>query len=163
MFDPGLVTGVMQGLSLLLPAAGNAAGAAAGAIGGAVVTGVGTDLYNKAKEQAKRLLGVIHDRFSQEPDGGGAAKALQTYIDGDRDFEPVVKTKLERILNGDPAFAAQLLTILRSGPLQSLMVGEEASARRVEMSNRLGDGTQIIQEDRRAVVEDVKMNISPQD
>lgn len=160
MVDPALVTWVMQGLSQLLPVAGNAVGAAAGTIGGAIATGVGTDLYDKTKEQAKRLLGVIHQRFSQEADGGGAALALQTYVDGDRDFEPVVRSKLERIMNGDPAFAAQLLAILRSGPLQSLIVGEEASAKRVDMSNSLGEGTQIIQGDRRAVVEDVKMNIS---
>jgi hypothetical protein len=159
MLDAMLVNWVMQGLSQLLPAVGNAAGAAAGAI----VTGVGTDLYDKTKEQAKRLFEAIRQRFSQEPDGGSANRALQTYIDGDRDFEPVITTKLERILQDDPAFAAQLLAILRSGPLQSLIVGEEAAAKDIEMSNSAGAGTQTIQTGKKSEIERVKFTMTTPD
>jgi hypothetical protein len=164
MLDPMLVNWVMQGLSQLLPAVGPAAGAAAGTIGTAIVTAAGTDLYDKTKEQAKRLFDAIRQRFAQEPDGAGATRALQTYVEGDRDFEPVVTTKIERILNQDPAFAAQVLAILRSGPLQSLIVGEEASAKDIEMSNSAGGGgTQTIQTGKKSEVERVKFTMTTPD
>ncbi len=156
MIDPAFVNWVMQGLSQLLPVVG-------GGIGGAVVTGIGTDAYNKTKEQAGRLLDAIRHRFSKEQDGGSATQALQTYVSGDRDFEGVVRTKLERALNEDPAFAAQLLAIMRDGPLQSLIVGEEARASDIDMSNSAGIGTQTIQTGHKSQVERVKMNITPPD
>ncbi len=74
-----------------------------------LVTDVSTDLYNKSKEQAERLVDAIHHRFRREQDNGSAAAALQTYVSGDRDFESVVQTKLERIMRDDPAFSADLL------------------------------------------------------
>ena len=72
----------------------------------AIVTDASTDLYNKSKEQARRLIDAMRHRFQREQDNGSAANALQTYVSGDRDFESVVKTKLERILRDDPAFSA---------------------------------------------------------
>ena len=152
MADAMIVNGIMQGLSQLLPAVG-------GGVGAAMVSGMGTDAYNAMKGQANHLLNVVRHRFSQEHDGGSAASALQSYMGGDRDFEGVVRVKLERVLDEDPAFAAQALAVLRSGPLQSLMVGEEAKARNIDMSNSAGEGTQIIQTGKKSEVERVRMNM----
>ena len=130
-----------------------------GAAATAIVTDASTDLYNKSKEQAKRLIEAIHHRFQREKDGGSATQALQTYVGGDHDFESVVKTKLERILRDDPAFSADLLHIMRSGPLQTLIIGEEAKARDIEMTNSAGTGTQHMQTGKKSEVEGIKMNI----
>ena len=129
----------------------------------AIVTDASTDLYNKSKEQARRLIDAIHHRFQREQDNGSAAHALQTYVSGDRDFESVVKTKLERILRDDPAFSADLLRIMRSGPLQTLIIGEEAKARDIEMTNSAGTGTQHMQTGKKSEVEGIKMNIKTPD
>jgi hypothetical protein len=129
----------------------------------AIVTDASTDLYNKSKEQARRLIDAIRHRFQGEQDNGSAAHALQTYVSGDRDFESVVKTKLERILRDDPAFSADLLRIMRSGPLQTLIIGEEAKARDIEMTNSAGTGTQHMQTGKKSEVEGIKMNIKTPD
>ncbi len=126
----------------------------------AIVTDASTDLYNKSKEQARRLLDAIRHRFQREQDNGSAAHALQTYVSGDPDFESVVKTKLERILRDDPAFSADLLRIMRSGPLQTLIIGEEAKARDIEMTNSAGVGTQHMQTGKKSEVEGIKMSIT---
>src|ERR1700682_2043281 len=122
----------------------------------AIVTDASTDLYNKSKEQARRLIDAMRHRFQREQDNGSAAHALQTYVSGDRDFESVVKTKLERILRDDPAFSADLLRIMRSGPLQTLIIGEEAKARDIEMTNSAGTGTQHMQTGKKSEVEGIK-------
>lgn len=151
-----LVGLVMQGLSQLLPVVG-------GGVGAAIISGAGSDLYNKTKEQAGRLFDAIRQRFAGEHDGSKATQALQTYVDGDSDFESVVKTKLERILQNDPAFAANLLAILRSGPLQSLIVGAEATATDIEMTNSAGSGTQTMQTGDKSQVARIKLNITSPD
>jgi len=129
----------------------------------AIATGIGTDLYDKGKQQARRVLDTVRARFARQNDGGGAAQVLQLYTDGNRSMEGVVRTTLESILHSDPTFAAQLLAILRDGPLQSLIVGEEATAQDIEMSNSAGVGAQMIQEGKKAHVEGVRMNITTPD
>ena len=130
-----------------------------GAAATALITDASTDLYNKSKEQAARLIDAIRHRFQREPDNESAATALQAYTGGDRDFEVVVRTKLERILRDDPAFSADLLRIMRNGPLQTLIIGEEAKARDVEMTNSAGTGTQHMQTGKKSEVEGIKMTI----
>ncbi len=136
-----------------------------GGIGGAIATGaasdVGDTIYQKGKEQGKHLFEAIRDRFSRENDGGGATRALQSLTAGDPDYGSVVQTKLERLLRDDPGFADNLLEIIRSGPLQSLIVGEEATAREIDIYNTLGAGTQKIQIGKGSQVEGVSMNIAP--
>ena len=136
-------------------------------VGAAIVTGAATDvgdtIYQKGKEQGKHLLAAIRDRFSREKDGGGATQALQSFVSGDLDYSSVVQTKLERLLRIDPVFADSLLDIIRSGPLQSLIVGEEATAREIDMSNTLGAGTQKIETGKGSQFEGVNMNIAPPD
>src|SRR6266487_1222104 len=136
-------------------------------VGAAIVTGAATDvgdtIYQKGKEQGKHLLAAIRDRFSREKDGGGATQALQSFVSGDLDYSSVVQTKLERLLRIDPRFADSLLDIIRSVPLQSLTVAEEATAREIDMSNTLGAGTQKIETGKGSQVEGVNMNIAPPD
>jgi hypothetical protein len=136
-------------------------------VGGAAATALifdaSSDLYNKSKEQARHLLDAIHQRFQRESDNGSAATALQAYTGGDRDFESVVQTKLERILRDDPAFSADLLRIMRNGPLQTLIIGEEAKARDVEMTNSAGTGTQDMQTGKKSEVEGIVMRITAPD
>jgi hypothetical protein len=130
-----------------------------GAAATALITDASSDLYNKSKEQAARLIETIRHRFRREQDNGSAATALQAYTGGDRDFEGVVKTKLERILRDDPAFCADLLRIMRNGPLQTFIVEEEARVKGFDMTNSAGAGTQHAQIGKKAEVCDVKMNI----
>ncbi|HXX77901.1 MAG TPA: hypothetical protein VEI53_05390 [Ktedonobacteraceae bacterium] len=136
-----------------------------GTMGAAIVTGIATDtgetIYQKGKEQGKRLLDAIHHRFATENDGGNATQALQNFVSGDLDYQSVVQTKLERLLRNDPGFSDSLLEIIRSGPLQSLIVGEEATAREIDMSNTLGVGTQKIETGKKSQVEGVSLNIAP--
>jgi len=134
-----------------------------GAAATALVTDASTDLYNKSKEQAGRLLDAIRHRFQREHDNGSATTALQAYSGGDRDFESVVQTKLERILRDDPAFSADLLRIMRNGPLQTLLIGEEAKARNVEMTNSAGTGTQHMQTGKKSEVEGIVLRITSPD
>ena len=131
----------------------------------AIVTDASTDLYNKSKEQAGRLIDAIRHRFQREQDNGSAANALQTYVSGDRDFESVVKTKLERILRDDPAFSADLLRIMRNGPLQTFIVEEEARVKGFDMTNSAGTGTgtQQAQIGKKADIENIKMTIKTPD
>jgi hypothetical protein len=136
-----------------------------GGIGGAIATGAATDagdtIYQKGKEQGKHLFEAMRDRFAGENDGGSATRALQSFTTGDLDYSSVVQTKLERLLRDDPGFADDLVEIIRSGPLQSLIVGEEATAREIDISNTLGAGTQKIQTGKGSLVEGVSMNIAP--
>jgi len=134
-----------------------------GAAATAIVTDASTDIYTKSKEQVKRLIDAMRHRFQREKDGGSAAQALQTYVGGDHDFESVVTTKLERILRDDPAFSANLLGIMRSGPLQTLIIGEEAKARDIEMTNSAGTGAQHMQTGKQSEVEGIKMRITAPD
>jgi hypothetical protein len=138
-----------------------------GGVGAAIVTSAATDVgetvYQKSKEQGKHLIATIRDRFSREKDGSSATQALQSFISGDLDYSSVVQTKLERLLRADPGFADNLLEIIRSGPLQSLIVGEEATAREIDMSNTLGVGTQKIETGKGSQTEGVSMNIAPPD
>lgn len=158
--DPAtLATTVMGILTQMQPYLGGAGAA----IATAAATDAGETIYQKGKEQGKHLLAAIRDRFTREKDGRGATQALQSFVDGDLDYSSVVQTKLERLLRDDPGFADSLLVILRSGPLQSLIVGEEATAREIDMSNTLGAGTQQIQTGKKSQVEGVSMNIAPPD
>ncbi len=136
-----------------------------GAAATAIVTDASTDVYNKSKEQVKRLIEAMRHRFQREHDGGSAAQALQTYVGGDRDFESVVTTKLERILRDDPAFSASLLGIMRSGPLQTFIVDEEARVKGFDMTNSAGTGTgtQHAQIGKKADIENIKMTIKTPD
>ena len=136
-----------------------------GAAATAIVTGASTDVYNKSKEQAKRLLDAIRHRFQREQDGGSAGQALQAYVGGDRDFESVVKTKLERILRDDSMFSTDLLRILRSGPLQTFIVDEEARVKGFDMTNSAGTGTgtQHAQIGKKADIENIRMTIKTPD
>jgi hypothetical protein len=103
-----LANAIMQALTPLL-----------GGVGAALATDIGNTIYDKSKEQARRLLEAIRHRFSKEQDEGSATLALQTFVNGDPDFAGVVRTKLERILQNDPDFSTEVLRIMRSGPLQS--------------------------------------------
>lgn len=146
-----ITTEVMNSLTVLAPYIGT--------VGTAVATNAGNSVYNRGIEQAKHLYEKIKERFSKEKDGASATQALQTFVNGDTDFNIVVATKLERILQNDPAFAQDLLHIIQSGPLQSLIVGEEAEARRIHMTNTFGRGSQNVQTGRGSTTEDIKMNI----
>ena len=158
--DPATLANTIMGiLTQIMPLLGG--------VGTAIITGAATDvgdtIYQKGKEQGKHLLAAIRDRFSREKDGGSGTQALQSFVSGDLDYSSVVQTKLERLLRDDPGFADSLLDIIRSGPLQSLIVGEEATAREIDMSNTLGAGTQKIETGKGSQIEGVNMNIAPPD
>ncbi len=142
---------IMQILTPLLPYLSTA--------GTAVATSAGTALYEQSVAQGKHLYETIKNRFAQEKDGS-AIQALQTFANGDTDYSPVVKTKLERLLRDDPDFANSLLSIIQSGPLQSLVVGDEAIARNIGMSNNYGAGTQRIQTGKSSETTDIRMSIN---
>ena len=148
---PAITTDVMNALNALVPYIG--------AAGTAIATDAGNSVYAKGVEQAKHLYEKIKERFGREKDAASATTALQTFVDGDADYTIVVKTKLERILHDDPAFAQDLLRIIQSGPIQSLIVGEEAEARRIAMTNKLGHGSQSLQTGRGSITEDIKFNM----
>jgi len=150
-----ITTAVMNTLTSLAPYIG--------ATGTAIATSVGNSAYGKGVEQAKHLYKKLQERFAREKDGASATTALQTFVDGDADYTIVVKTKLERILRDDPAFAQDLLSMIQSGPIQSLIVGEEAEARRIAMTNTSGQGSQSVQTGRGSITEDITLNISPGD
>lgn len=134
-----------------------------GAAASALIFDASADLYNKSKEQARHLIEAVRHRFQREPDSGSATNALQAYTGGDRDFESVVQTKLERILRDDPAFSADLLRIMRNGPLQTFLVEEEAKVKGFDMTNSAGTGTQHAQIGKKADVSEVRMNITSPD
>ncbi|GAC1656916.1 MAG: hypothetical protein NVS4B7_01510 [Ktedonobacteraceae bacterium] len=146
---------IMQLLTPLLPYLSTA--------GTAIATSAGNAVYDKSAEQGKHLLDSIKTRFAKEKDGGSATQALQTFADGDLDYSIVVKTKLERLLRDDADFAENLLRIIQSGPLQSLVVGDEAIARNIGMSNNLGAGTQKIQTGKGSETTDIRMNMNTGD
>ena len=126
-------------------------------------TAIATDIGDATFQQGKHLFETIKGRFAKEKDGGSATQALQTFVNGDADYQAVVQTKLERILRDDPAFASSLSHLLQSGPLQSLIVGEEAKARNIGMANNLGAGRQEIQTGRASDIQDIRMNINADD
>lgn len=146
-----ITTDAMNTLTALIPYIG--------AAGTAIATNAGNSVYAKGVEQAKHLYEKIRERFAREKDGASATTALQTFVEGDADYTIVVKTKLERLLRDDPAFAQDLLSMIQSGPIQSLIVGEEAEARRIAMTNKYGQGSQSVQTGRGSKTEDIKLNM----
>jgi len=144
-----LVAAVMTALTSLASGAGIA-----------IAASIGNDVYAKGKAEATHLFETIKARFSKEKDGTAATQALQAFVDGDIDYESLIKTKLERLINADPAFAGALTQFVQSGPLQSLIVGTEAVARDIEMTNTSSEGQQIIREGDKSTIERVRMNIS---
>ena len=129
-----------------------------GGVSAAIATNVGDTISDQVQEQAKRLYHAIKDRFAK--DGSSSTQALQTFVSGDPDYSAVVKTKLERLLKEDPHFYDQLFQIIQSGPLQALILGEQARASDIDMLNSLGIGTQKIQLDKWAQTERVRFNIT---
>lgn len=146
-----ITTSVMNALTALVPYIG--------AAGTAIATDAGNSAYARGVEQAKHLYEKIRERFAREKDGASATIALQTFVEGDANYTVVVRTKLERILRDDPAFAQDLLSMIQSGPIQSLIVGEEAQARRISMTNTFGHGSQNVQTGRGSTTEVIKMNM----
>ncbi len=146
-----ITTSVMNALTALAPYIG--------AAGTAIATDAGNSAYARGVKQAQHLYEKIRERFAHEKDGASATTALQTFVDGDADYTIVVKTKLERILQNDPAFAQDLLSMIQSGSFQSLIVGEEAEARRIAMTNTFGHGSQTVQTGKGSTTEDIKMNM----
>jgi len=149
MVVAALVAAVMTALTSLATTAGNA-----------IATNIGNDVYAKGKDEAKRLCDAIKARFSKEEDGAITAQALQAYVGGNAKYESLVKTELESLINADPIFAETLTQFVQSGPLQSLIVGMEAVARDIEMTNTSGIGTQKIQGGDKSQIERVQMHIS---
>lgn len=149
MVVAALVAAVMTALTSLAATAG-----------GAIATNIGNDVYAKGKDEARRLFETIKARFSKEEDGAITAQALQAYVGGNAKYETLIKTELETLIDADPAFAETLTQYVQSGPLQSLIIGMEATARDIEMTNTLGAGRQTIQEGDKSTVERVLMNIN---
>ena len=145
-----LVSAIMQALAPMAPFLD---GVSAG-----MATKLGENISDAGKEQVTRLYSAIRQRFAKENDGGRASQALQAFVD-DPGNAGTVRIKLERILQNDPAFASELLAIMRSGPYQSLIVGEEATAPDIDMSNASGAGTQQIHTGKKSTTERVRMNI----
>lgn len=92
-------------------------------------------------EQSKRIYEAVKARFAREADGGKASQAL-TILASDPDNKPVVEAKLTRILQSDPAFAEALRQLVQTGPIQRLVLEENAKASRVRMRNSARTGTQ---------------------
>lgn len=149
MVVAALVAAVMTALTSLAATAGSA-----------VATNIGNDVYTKGKAEAKHLFETVKARFAKEKDGALTTQALQEFAGGNVKYESLIKTELESLINADPIFAETLSQFVQSGPLQSLIVGTEAVARDIEMSNTLGAGKQIIQEGDKSTVERVRMNIN---
>jgi len=148
MVVAALVATVMTALTSLAATAGSV-----------VATNIGNDVYTKGKAEAKQLFETVKARFAKEKDGALTTQALQEFVNGNADYESLIKIKLERLINTDPVFAETLTQFVQSGPLQSLIVGEEAEARRINMSNTLGAGRQETRVGNKSKVEDVNLSI----
>jgi hypothetical protein len=113
-----------------------------------------------AFEQCKRLYDAVRTRFTKETpiDGGTASRALDS-LAKDPDMASTVETKLARILQTDPDFANTLKQILRSGPLQSIEVGDDSTAEGNQMKNREGEGTQTMRGGNRSTLRNNSMEI----
>jgi hypothetical protein len=128
-------------------------------VGTTIVSKGSEDVYGKTKEQAKHLYEAIRNRFSHEKDGGNASQALQTFVDGDTDYQVLVEKKLFKLLQDDPAFVVKLNQIIQSGPHQVLTAAEELKASHIRMNNWLGIGHQEINAGRNSTIDDVQFNI----
>ncbi len=113
-----------------------------------------------AFEQCTRLYNVVRARFINEApnDGGNASHALDA-LPKDPDMAGVVETKLARLLEADPDFANTLQQMLRSGPLQSIEIGEDSTAEGNQMKNRAGEGSQTMQAGNRSTLKGNIMEI----
>ena len=145
--DPSLLAHeVMNALTPLVPYLGSAGSAIAGK--------VGEDFY----ERGKRLYDAIRARFAKEPDGKDS-KALQAFVN-DPDLGSTIETKLVRLIQNDPSFAATLLQILQSGPQMRIDASDEAQVLRNVMKNTQDHGDQSITASGKAIVEGNQMTIS---
>lgn len=128
------------------------------------LTKAGEEFANKVGDaaygQCKRLYDAVRTRFTKEApiDGGNASLALDA-LAKDPDMASTVETKLARILQTDPDFANTLEQILRSGPLQSIEVGDESTAEGNQMKNRTGEGSQTMRGGNRSTLRNNSMEM----
>jgi hypothetical protein len=120
-------------------------------------TKVGEDVY----EQGKHLYDLIHARFAKEADNGKSSKVLQNFAEDPKEYSPNLENKLLLLLQSDPNFANTLSQIIKTGPLQEMNFGDDASVEDTHQSNELGQGTQSMNVGERATFKNVSQNVGP--
>src|SRR5579864_4804447 len=123
----------------------------------AVANKVGEDVY----EQVKHLYGVIHTRFAKEADNGKSSKVLQNFAEDPKEYAPNLENKLLLLLQADPNFANTLSQIIKTGPLQEMNFGDDASLEDVHQDIERGQGTQSMEAGERARFKNVTQNVGP--
>jgi hypothetical protein len=126
-------------------------------VGESIATKFGEDAY----DASKHLYEVVRDRFAKKDDGGKASRALQNFADDPQLYGNVFKEILLPSLQTDPGFADKLNQILNTGPIQRIIVGEDAKVEDTHMTNEYGQGIQTIAGGDRSTFSDVSMNIGP--
>jgi hypothetical protein len=137
---------------------------AGASVGTSIVTKLGEDIYDKGKEQGKRLYQAVKVRIEEEKavDNGKANKALQNFLEDPDDYADVFRKKLALLLQTDPSFARALDQMLQQSVAlrQVILLGENAIAEGNEQSNTLGFGEQRMQLEKGAKAVNNKQNIS---
>jgi len=123
----------------------------------AVANKVGEDVY----EQGKHLYDVIHARFAKEVDNGKSSKVLQNFAEDPKEYAPNLENKLLLLLQADPNFASTLNQIIKTGPLQEMSFGDDASLEDVHQDIERGQGTQSMKAGERAKFKKVSQNVGP--
>src|SRR5271157_752651 len=126
-------------------------------VGEAIATKFGEDSY----EASKHLYEVVSDRFAKKNDGGKASKALQNFADDPQIYGSVFEEILLPSLQADPGFAGTINQLLHTGPIQRIVVGEDAKVADIHMNNEYGQALQTIEGGDRTTFTDVSFNIGP--
>ena len=126
-------------------------------VGESIATKFGEDAY----EASKHLYEVVRDRFAKIDDGGRASKALQNFADDPQVYGNVFEGILLPSLQADPGFTGTINQILHTGPIQRIVVGEDAKVADIQMNNEYGQALQTIEGGDRTTFSDVSMNIGP--
>ncbi len=123
----------------------------------AVATKVGEDVY----EQVKHLYDAIHTRFAKEADNGKSSKVLQNFAEDPKEYAANLENKLLQLIQSDPNFATTLSQIIKTGPLQEMSFGDDASLEDVHQDIERGQVTQSMKAIDRAKFKNVWQNFGP--
>jgi hypothetical protein len=142
-----LATQVVAILAPLVPFLSTAANA--------IAPKVGEDAY----AEVKHLYGVIHTRFDKEADDGKSSKVLQNFAEDPEEYAPNLENKLLQVLQADPSFANTLNQIIKTGPLQEMIFGDESSIEDTHQTNEQEQGTQSMKGGKSVTFKNVSQTI----
>ena len=126
--------------------------------GGSAETSISKKNNENAYNQGKKLYEAIRERFTREHDDK-ASSVLQAFVNDVDLYSSAVEVRLVRLVKEDPTFAETLSQIILASPRQVLTIGEESQVRMIQMTNKMGMGTQEIRATEKSVVEENQMRI----